>query len=253
MRNPKKWRTMYHSMYVVPTLRCQINASPRLLIFWIFSNLLDFIRTPRLLSLRTLTIYTNPSFPFFVSTIYANFNGKIAYCSIYLSFMLYDNLFLFFPSLHNHLKPFLKFRPSPRLLEPSFIKFWNLFRPLCLLGHPVYLALESTLLGLNLLALVELLLCFWCEGSLVFTILCLILLNLLRGSSYSSSQVSQVVGCIPIGPWCNVNAAWPRRTGYDSREQIYLYNIIERDLIYSHQSKWGRQSICSFLGRLLQR
>ena len=38
--------------------------------------------------------------------------------------MLCDNLFLFFLSLHNHLKPFLKFRPPPRLFgHPCYEQF----------------------------------------------------------------------------------------------------------------------------------
>ena len=51
--------------------------------------------------------------------------------------MLYENLFSFFPSLYYHLKSFLKLR-SPRLLNFRF------FQPSCLLGTPVYLAVEST-------------------------------------------------------------------------------------------------------------
>ena len=51
--------------------------------------------------------------------------------------MLYENLFLFFPPLYNYLKPFLKFQP------PRLVTFGIFFNP-CLLGPPIYLALESS-------------------------------------------------------------------------------------------------------------
>ena len=105
---------------------------PRLLTFQFLSNPPDLIRTPRLLILRKLTSSTNPSFHFLSLLVLfkLNFHGKIAYCYMF-SFMLYDNLFLFFSSLHNHLKLFLKFRP-PRLL--TFGVFSD--PPPCLLGPP---------------------------------------------------------------------------------------------------------------------
>ena len=46
----------------------------------------------------------------------SNFQGKLTCFCIYFSFTLYDSLFLFFPLLCNHFKPFLEFRP-PRLLN----------------------------------------------------------------------------------------------------------------------------------------
>ena len=62
---------------------------------------------------------------------------KIECFCIYFSSMLYDNLFLFFPSIYNHLKPFLKIQPlfilTPRLLNfrifptPLFIRTPRLF------------------------------------------------------------------------------------------------------------------------------
>ena len=73
------------------------------------------------------------------------FQGKLMCFCIYSSFILYDNPFLFFPSLYNLLKLFLKSRP-PVYFNPSFIKFRKFFRPPCLLGPPVYSAPESNLL-----------------------------------------------------------------------------------------------------------
>ena len=94
-------------------------ASPRLLIFRFFQPP-DLISTSRLLILGTLTFFTNPLF-YFLSLLVLltpNFHGKIAYSCIYFSFMLYDNLLLFFSSLYNHSMLFLKFRPPPFFLDP---------------------------------------------------------------------------------------------------------------------------------------
>ena len=85
---------------------------PRLLIFRFFSNPPDLIRTPRLLIIRKFTFLQAPRLIFSLLVLFTpDFNGKIAYCCIYFSCMLYDNLFLFFTSLYNHLKPFLKSQP----------------------------------------------------------------------------------------------------------------------------------------------
>jgi len=53
---------------------------------------------------------------FFVisSTIYSYFSKQIACFCICFSFILYDNLFMFFPSLCNHFEPFLN-SDLPRL------------------------------------------------------------------------------------------------------------------------------------------
>ena len=100
--------------------------------FSICSNPPDLIKTPRLLILRKLTFSTNPSCHFLSLLVLftPNFHGKIAYCCIYFSFMLYDNLFLFFSSSCNHLKPFLKFRPPPSLLIPRLLNFGFFSDPL---------------------------------------------------------------------------------------------------------------------------
>ena len=93
------------------TLRCQINIP--VINFSIFFQPPDLVRIPRLLILRKLTLFTNTSFHFLSLLVQFthNFHGKIKYSCTYFSFMLYDNPFLFFPSLYNHLKPFLKFQP----------------------------------------------------------------------------------------------------------------------------------------------
>ena len=98
--------------HMLHSLRCQINVPP-LINFSIFFQPPDLIKPPRLLMLRKLTFFTNPSFHFLSLLVLftPDFHSKIAYCCIYLSFMLYDNLFLFFPSLYNHLSHFLEFQP----------------------------------------------------------------------------------------------------------------------------------------------
>ena len=56
--------------------------------------------------------------------------------------MLYENLLLLFPSLYNHLKPFLKFQP-PYILTPRLLNFGIFYDPLSIRTSPVYLTLES--------------------------------------------------------------------------------------------------------------
>jgi len=123
--------------------RFQINVPP-LIKFSIFFQPSDLVRTTRLLILGKSTFFTNPSIHFLSLLVLStpNFHSKIAYCCIYFSFMLYDKLFLFFPSLYNHLSLFLNYH-SPFILTHPFIKFWNFFRPSSLLGPPVYLTLDS--------------------------------------------------------------------------------------------------------------
>ena len=119
------------------------NTSPHPLInFRFFPTPWTLLGPSRLLILRKLTFFKNPSSYFFslLVTFTLNFHGKIAYCCIYFSFILYDNLYLFLPSLYNQLKPSLKFRPPVYFDFPLFIKFRDfsdhpcLLGPLCLLG-----------------------------------------------------------------------------------------------------------------------
>jgi len=127
-------------------LSCQINA-PHLLIFRYFSDLIR--TTPRVLILRILTFFANSSchslslLVLFMPNLY----DKTGYCCIYFSSLLYDNLLLFFPSLHNHLQPFLKFQ-SPVYWISEF------FPTPCLLGPPVYMAPESKWLRLGVYLLI---------------------------------------------------------------------------------------------------
>ena len=133
-------------------------TSPPLINFSIFTNPRILLGPPRLLILRksTFNFFTNSSFHFLslLAKFTPNFHGKPACLCIYFSSLLYDNLFLFFPSLYNHLKPFLKFRPpvyfDPRLLhfrlfsdppvykDPPFI--WHLR---VLISHDVVLLLHK--------------------------------------------------------------------------------------------------------------
>ena len=103
------------------------NKGPPLINFSIFFQPPGPYKDPRLLILRKLTFSTNPSFHFLSLLVLftANFHGKVAYCCIYFSFILYDNLFLFFSSSYNHIKPVLKFRPPSIYFDPPFIKFWS--------------------------------------------------------------------------------------------------------------------------------
>ena len=79
----------------------------------------------------------------------SNSQGKIAFFCIYFSFTHYDNLFLFSLSLYNHFKLFLKFQPSV-YLDSCLLNFRIFSDSPCLLGSPVYLALEGKLKSLNI-------------------------------------------------------------------------------------------------------
>ena len=109
----------------VYTLKCQINSPPPLINFSIFFQPPDLIRTPRLLILGKLTFITILSFHFLSSFVVftPNFHGKIACFCIYFSFLLYDNLFLLFPSFYNHVNSLLKFRLPPFILTPHLLNF----------------------------------------------------------------------------------------------------------------------------------
>jgi len=95
----------------ISILRCQINVPP-LINFSIFSNPQTLLGPP-FINFKEIAFFTNASFHFLSLLVLftPNFHGKIAYCCIYFSFMLFDNLLLFFPSLYNYLRPFLKFQP----------------------------------------------------------------------------------------------------------------------------------------------
>ena len=116
------------------TFRCQINASS-LLIFRSVSNLPDLIRTP-FINFKEIDFFTNSLLHFFSWLVLftPNFQGKIACFCIYFSFMLYDNLLLFFPSLYNHLKPFLILRPLPVIKARNFSRTSLFIRTPHLLG-----------------------------------------------------------------------------------------------------------------------
>ena len=105
--------------------------SLRLLIF-------QFFPAPHLI-LRKLTFLQTSHFISLLCQDYLhpfsrNFHGKITCFCIYCSFMLYDNLFLLFPSLYSHIKPFLDFRSPSRLLnlgiysDPLFIRTLSAFQ-----------------------------------------------------------------------------------------------------------------------------
>ena len=121
------------------TLRCQLSALPRLLIFRFCSNLQDFIRTPCLSFLRKLTFFKPLTSLPFVVLFTPNFHGKKACFCIYSSFMLYDNLFLLFQSLYNHLKLFPDFRLPPFILTPVIYYISELFPTSFLLGPPPFI------------------------------------------------------------------------------------------------------------------
>ena len=78
--------------------------SPRLSVFHIFFAIpLDLLRTPSFITtitIKEIDFFYEPliSSHLFVSTIHAHIHGKIECICIYSSSMLYDNLFLFFPS-----------------------------------------------------------------------------------------------------------------------------------------------------------
>jgi len=105
-------------------------TSPRFLIFRFFSNPPDPLGPPVYWFFKEVDFCKNSSFHFLSLLVLftPNFHGKITCFCIYFSFMLYDNLLLFFPSLCSHVMSLLKFRPS-RLVWPPFIKIRNFFWP----------------------------------------------------------------------------------------------------------------------------
>ena len=114
------------------------NKHPPLINFLIFFQPPTPYKNPPLINCKEIdSIYKHIiSFPFFISTIYTHISWQNSILLYIFSMMLYDNLFLFFPSLYNHLKSFLKFQPPSILNLPLFITFQNFFRPPCLLVLP---------------------------------------------------------------------------------------------------------------------
>jgi len=86
------------------------------------------------------------SFPSLLVQPAPNLYGKIASWCIYFSFMLYDNLFLLFPSLYYHLNRLSISNPRlcwpPFMLTPCLLN-WGIFSNPLSIRTPVYLALES--------------------------------------------------------------------------------------------------------------
>ena len=121
------------------TLRCQINI-PMLINFSIYFQPPDIIRTPRLLILRTLTLFTNPSFHSLSLLVLftPNFHGKLYFC-IYFRLCFMTTRFCSFHPCIIIYSPLLNSNPPP------FIKFRNFSNSLSI-RTPVYLALESTIL-----------------------------------------------------------------------------------------------------------
>ena len=87
---------------------------PRLLIFKFFQSPGPYFDPP-FINFKEIDFFYKSSFHFLslLVLVTLNFHGKMAYCCIYVSFMLYNDLFLFFSSLYKQSKPFLKFRPPP--------------------------------------------------------------------------------------------------------------------------------------------
>ena len=106
----------------------------RLLIFRFFLTRRNLLG-PAFINVKDIDFFTRPSFHVLSLLVLftPNFHGRIVYCCIYFSIMLYDNLFLFFPALYNHLKPFLKIRP--------FVYYFSEFfpTPLFIRTHPAFI------------------------------------------------------------------------------------------------------------------
>ena len=79
----------------------------------------DLIRTPSLNNCKEIDFFTNPSFHFlsFLVLFTPTIQGKMECFCVKCSSMLYDNLFLFFPSFYNHLSHFSNSDP-PFILTP---------------------------------------------------------------------------------------------------------------------------------------
>ena len=91
--------------------------------------------------------FTNfsPSFLSLPLRFTLTFHGIRAPFCTYFTFMLHYNLFFCFSVALQSFELFLNFQ-SPVYFDPMFITFLEFFRPPCLLGPPVYMALESNLL-----------------------------------------------------------------------------------------------------------
>jgi len=91
-----------------------------LIIFSFFSNPRTLLGA-LFINSKEIDFSTNPLFHFIslLALFKLCFHGKIACICIYSSFALYNNLLLFFPSLHSYSKRFLNFRPhSPLFFWP---------------------------------------------------------------------------------------------------------------------------------------
>ena len=109
------------------TLRCLVNVPPRLLSLRFCKTPSELIWTP-FINFEENEFFSElfNIFPFFVSTIQVQFQGKIASFCMHFSFLLYENLFL---PLHNHYKAFFNFRALD-YFDPPFIKFQIFSDPL---------------------------------------------------------------------------------------------------------------------------
>ena len=92
-------------------LRCQINDLS-LTNFSIFPTPWTLIG-PLFINFKEIDFSMSPSLHFLSFLVLAtpNFRSKIACFCIHLRYLLSDNLFVFLPSLYNHLKPLLKSDP----------------------------------------------------------------------------------------------------------------------------------------------
>ena len=94
--------------------------------FFIFSSPRTLLGLPPFLYFKEIDFFTNPSFHFHSLLVLftPNFHGKMSF--MYFSFMIYDNLFCSF-----------------RLCTIIESRYSHSAPPPCLLGFPVYLALDS--------------------------------------------------------------------------------------------------------------
>jgi len=97
---------MRAAKYEIRILSGAKQTSSGLLIFRFFSNPLNLIRTPVYYFYGNCLLLQTPNFLSLFVLFTPSFHGKTAYCCIYFSSMLYDNPFVFFPSLYNHLSRF---------------------------------------------------------------------------------------------------------------------------------------------------
>ena len=94
----------------------------------------------------------NPSFHFLslLVLLTPTIQGKVECFCIYLSSMLYNNLFLFFSPFYNHLKRFLKFRPPIYHISEFFPTSLFISTPPRLFGTREFPTRESKFLDYTL-------------------------------------------------------------------------------------------------------